>query len=39
MMKQYLAIKNEYPDTILFYQMGDFYEMFLRRCPKSLKTA
>ncbi len=30
MMRQYLAIKAEYPDAILFYRMGDFYEMFLR---------
>jgi DNA mismatch repair protein MutS len=28
MLKQYLAIKEAYPDTILFYRMGDFYEMF-----------
>jgi DNA mismatch repair protein MutS len=28
MIKQYLAIKGEYPDAILFYRMGDFYEMF-----------
>jgi DNA mismatch repair protein MutS len=28
MLKQYLAIKNDYPDAILFYRMGDFYEMF-----------
>jgi DNA mismatch repair protein MutS len=28
MLKQYLSIKEEYPDTILFYRMGDFYEMF-----------
>jgi DNA mismatch repair protein MutS len=28
MIKQYLAIKDEYPDAILFYRMGDFYEMF-----------
>lgn len=28
MMKQYLEIKNQYPDTILFYRLGDFYEMF-----------
>lgn len=25
---QYLQIKRQYPDTILFYQMGDFYETF-----------
>jgi DNA mismatch repair protein MutS len=29
MMAQYLAIKESYPDAILFYRMGDFYEMFL----------
>jgi DNA mismatch repair protein MutS len=28
MIKQYLAIKNDHPDAILFYRMGDFYEMF-----------
>ena len=28
MMRQYLEIKKEYADTILFYRLGDFYEMF-----------
>jgi DNA mismatch repair protein MutS len=28
MMQQYLSIKERYPDAILFYRMGDFYEMF-----------
>ena len=28
MMKQYLAIKEQYPDTLLFFRLGDFYEMF-----------
>ena len=28
MMVQYLAIKAEHPDTLLFYRMGDFYELF-----------
>jgi len=28
MIKQYLAIKKDYADAILFYRMGDFYEMF-----------
>ena len=28
MMEQYLEIKKEYQDTILFYRVGDFYEMF-----------
>ncbi len=27
-MKQYVEIKKKYPDCILFYRMGDFYEMF-----------
>jgi DNA mismatch repair protein MutS len=30
MMRQYLSIKAQHPDAILFYRMGDFYEMFLR---------
>lgn len=28
MMQQYLGIKAEYPDMLLFYRMGDFYELF-----------
>ncbi|HMY11894.1 MAG TPA: hypothetical protein PKC74_09725, partial [Turneriella sp.] len=28
-MRQYLEIKKQYPDDILFFRMGDFYEMFL----------
>ncbi|MDT8371672.1 MAG: DNA mismatch repair protein MutS, partial [Gammaproteobacteria bacterium] len=28
MMQQYLRIKAENPDYLLFYRMGDFYEMF-----------
>ena len=28
MMAQYLAIKDEHPDGLLFYRMGDFYELF-----------
>ncbi len=28
MMRQYLGLKAEYPDTLLFYRMGDFYELF-----------
>ena len=28
MMQQYVSIKKEYPDSILFFRMGDFYEMF-----------
>ncbi|MCW5198743.1 hypothetical protein VU06_03225 [Desulfobulbus sp. F3] len=28
MLRQYLEIKEQHPGTILFYRMGDFYEMF-----------
>ncbi|MDP2827290.1 MAG: DNA mismatch repair protein MutS [Sulfuricellaceae bacterium] len=28
MMQQYLRIKSEHPDMLLFYRMGDFYELF-----------
>jgi DNA mismatch repair protein MutS len=28
MMQQYLRIKGQHPDTLLFYRMGDFYELF-----------
>ena len=28
MMRQYMTIKENYQDCILFYRLGDFYEMF-----------
>ena len=28
MIQQYLAIKKDYPDTFLFFRLGDFYELF-----------
>lgn len=28
MMRQYMEVKNEYSDCIIFYRLGDFYEMF-----------
>ncbi len=28
LMQQYLGIKADYPDTLLFFRMGDFYELF-----------
>ncbi|KIR01898.1 DNA mismatch repair protein MutS [Lachnospiraceae bacterium TWA4] len=28
MMKHYLSIKKEHPDCVIFYRLGDFYEMF-----------
>lgn len=30
MMQKYMETKQEYKDCILFYRLGDFYEMFLR---------
>ncbi len=29
MMRQYLEIKSKYPESLLLYRMGDFYEMFM----------
>lgn len=29
MMQQYAEIKQQYPDSLLFYRLGDFYELFL----------
>ncbi|MCL2761449.1 MAG: DNA mismatch repair protein MutS [Desulfuromonadales bacterium] len=37
MMRQYLEIKAEYPDTILFFRLGDFYEMFFDDALKASK--
>ncbi|MCZ6464420.1 MAG: DNA mismatch repair protein MutS, partial [Proteobacteria bacterium] len=34
MMRQYVALKAEHPDAVLFYRMGDFYEMFLEDAEK-----
>jgi len=42
MMQQYLRIKAEYPGVLLFYRMGDFYEMFYddaRRASQLLDIA
>ena len=35
MMQQYLAIKAEYPQTLVFYRMGDFYELFFADAEKA----
>ena len=37
MMRQYLEIKEEYPDYVLFYRLGDFYEMFFEDAVKVSK--
>ena len=36
MMQQYLKIKAEHPDILLFYRMGDFYELFFDDAKKPL---
>ena len=38
MMAQYLAIKEEHPEALLFYRMGDFYELFFADAEKAAKT-
>jgi DNA mismatch repair protein MutS len=35
MMQQFLRIKAQYPDTLLFYRMGDFYELFFDDAKKA----
>ncbi len=37
MMRQYLALKADYPDTLLFYRMGDFYELFYQDAERASK--
>ena len=37
MMQQYLGIKSEHPDTLLFYRMGDFYELFFADAQRAAK--
>src|SRR5215204_402193 len=37
MMQQYLALKAEYPGMLLFYRMGDFYEMFYADAERAAK--
>ena len=35
MMQQYLRIKGEFPDMLLFYRMGDFYELFFEDAKRA----
>jgi DNA mismatch repair protein MutS len=37
MMAQYLAIKADHPDTLVFYRMGDFYELFYADAEKAAR--
>ncbi len=36
-MQQYLGIKAEYPDMLLFYRMGDFYELFFEDAERAAR--
>jgi len=36
-MQQFLRIKAENPDVMLFYRMGDFYELFYDDAKKALQ--
>ena len=36
-MQQYLRIKAQYPDVLLFYRMGDFYELFFDDARKAAR--
>lgn len=35
MMQQYLGVKAQYPDCLVFYRMGDFYELFFEDAQKA----
>lgn len=37
MMRQYLKTKAQYPDMLLFYRMGDFYELFFEDAERAAK--
>jgi DNA mismatch repair protein MutS len=37
MMRQYLALKANHPGTLLFYRMGDFYELFHEDAEKAAR--
>ncbi len=37
MMQQYLRLKADFPDTLLFYRMGDFYELFFDDARKAAR--
>jgi len=36
-MRQYLALKSQHPNTLLFYRMGDFYELFYEDAEKAAR--
>ena len=38
MIAQYLEVKSGYPEALLFYRMGDFYEMFFRDAEQAARA-
>jgi DNA mismatch repair protein MutS len=38
LMQQYLGLKGEYPDAILFFRVGDFYEMFFEDAERASRA-
>jgi DNA mismatch repair protein MutS len=39
MMQQYLGIKSEHPDKLVFYRMGDFYELFFDDAERAARCS
>jgi len=37
MISQYLEVKSGYPEALLFYRMGDFYEMFFHDAEQAAR--
>ena len=37
MMAQYMGIKEQHPDMLVFYRMGDFYELFHEDAEKAAR--
>ncbi|HQZ58660.1 MAG TPA: DNA mismatch repair protein MutS, partial [Acinetobacter sp.] len=37
MMQQYFKVKSDYPHALLFYRMGDFYELFFEDAHQASK--
>ena len=35
MLEQYLRVKSEHPDALLFFRLGDFYEMFFEDAERA----
>ena len=38
MMQQYLKIKSQYQDCLLFFRLGDFYEMFFEDAKEASRV-